>query len=103
MYITYIVKRTQIYLDEELDRRLAEAARAQGVTKSHLIRTAVDAYLDGPDEDEARLKRFRAALDKAFGIAPYLPDGKTYVENLRRVDAENWQELDRRWHGETES
>jgi hypothetical protein len=46
MYTAYIVRRTQIYLDEEQDRRLARRARAEGVTKSRLIRRAIDAYLE---------------------------------------------------------
>jgi hypothetical protein len=40
MHAPYIVRRTQIYLDEEQDRRLAERARATGRTKSDLIREA---------------------------------------------------------------
>lgn len=105
MYATYIVKRTQIYLDEEQDRRLSERAKADGVTKSHLIRKAVEAYLDDSSEnDEEREKRefqeFLDAADKAFGIAPYLPDGKTYVEDLRRRGAARQEDLDRHWRGD---
>jgi hypothetical protein len=39
------VKRTQIYLDEDLDRRLRAAARAEGRSAAALIRDAVRAYL----------------------------------------------------------
>ncbi len=41
----YIVKRTQIYLDEEQDRKLERRARAAAVTKSALIREAIDRFL----------------------------------------------------------
>ena len=77
MYASYIVRRTQIYIDEEQDRRLAERALATGRTKSDLIREAVDRLLDEPLSEEEELARFRAAADAAFGIAPYLEDGAT--------------------------
>ncbi len=87
MYATYIVKRTQIYLNEAQSRELAERARRRGTTASHVIREAVDAYLAQPEsEDERVLQRYRTALDAAFGIAPDLADGATYVEQLRAAD-----------------
>ena len=39
------VKRTQIYIDEDLDRRLREAAAEDGRSAAALIRDAVRAYL----------------------------------------------------------
>jgi plasmid stability protein len=39
------VKRTQIYLDEDLDRRLRETAAAEGRSAAALIREAVGRYL----------------------------------------------------------
>ena len=42
VYDSYIVKRTQIYLDDRQDDDLARRAAAEGVTKSALIRRAVD-------------------------------------------------------------
>lgn len=89
MYATYIMKRTQIYLDGGQSRELAARARRRGTTASHLIREAIDEYLAGPEgEDERRLQRYRAAVDEAFGTAPHLPDGAAYVESLRAADAE---------------
>ena len=89
MYTTYIVKRTQIYLDIEQSRELAARAKRRGTTTSHVIREAVDEYLARPEsEDERRLQRYRAAIEEAFGIAPYLPDGASYVESLRAADVE---------------
>ena len=92
------MKRTQIYLDDEQDRRLAERAAAARRTKSELIREALDTYLDRPTRDERRLAEFRAAADAAFGTAPYLPED--YVERLRDVDRTRAEELDRYWHGD---
>ena len=63
MYDAYIVKRTQIYLDDRQDADLARRAAAEGLTKSALIRRAVDEYLDNGGDDELRLARFRAAVD----------------------------------------
>ena len=94
MYDSYIMKRTQIYLDEDQDRRLAEHALATGRTKSDLIREAVDRLLDEPLSEEAELARFRAAVDAAFGIAPYLEDGVTYVRKLRDVDRRRQERRD---------
>ena len=96
VYDSYIVKRTQIYLDdrqgEELDRRAA----AEGVTKSTLIRRAVDVYLDGVDDEELRLARFKAAIEAVAGVAPDLPKGSLYVERLRALDVRRQEEIERR-------
>jgi predicted DNA-binding protein len=100
MYDPYIVRRTQIYLDEEQDRRLAERARATGRTKSDLIREAVDRLLDAPLTEEERLARFQAAANAAFGIAPYLEDGAAYVRKLRDIDRRRADRLEERWHGD---
>lgn len=59
------MKRTQIYLDEEQDRRLERRARAVGKTKSALIREAVDQLLKRerpPTELEAALRETAGAL-----------------------------------------
>jgi predicted DNA-binding protein len=100
MYDLYIMRRTQIYLDEEQDRRLAEHALATGRTKSDLIREAVDRFLDTPLTEEEELARFRAAADAAFGIAPYLEDGATYVRKLRDNDRRRQERLERQRSGE---
>ena len=97
MYIAYIMKRTQIYLDEDQDRRLSRRAKASGSTKSTLIREAIDRYLDAPTPEAQRLARFREALD-AIAARPIrsLPDGKTYVETIRSADERRQGELDAR-------
>lgn len=96
MYTAYIMKRTQIYLDESQDERLARRAAATGTTKSHLIREALDAYLAGSDDDRTRLVSFRAAVRAAAGTAVSLPQGRRYVEDLRKADAERERDLERR-------
>jgi predicted DNA-binding protein len=96
VYDSYIVKRTQIYLDEEQDRELDRRAVAEGLTKSAVIRRAVGAYLDGVGDDELRLARFKAAVESAAGVAAGLPQGSQYVERLRAFDAHRLQTLERR-------
>jgi ribbon-helix-helix CopG family protein len=96
MYDSYIVKRTQIYLDDRQEAELDRRAAAEGVTKSALIRRAVDAYLDGADDPGLRLARFRAAIEAVAGVAPDLPEGSLYVERLRALDVRRQDELERR-------
>jgi Arc/MetJ-type ribon-helix-helix transcriptional regulator len=99
MYDSYIVKRTQIYLEEGQADELARQARTRGVTASHVIREAINDYLAKPENEAEQLARFRAALDQTFGIAPYLPPGDEYVAELRRADRRRHDDLERRWRG----
>jgi hypothetical protein len=93
----YIVKRTQIYLDDGQDDRLARRAAAEGLTKSALIRRAVDEYLDADGgNDDLRLARFKAAVEAVAGTVPDLQRGALYVERLRALDADRREELERR-------
>lgn len=64
--LIYIVKRTQIYLDDDQDRRLARRARASGRTKSALIREAIDRLLS----KEPLASDLTSALDETFGAVP---------------------------------
>lgn len=96
VYDSYIVKRTQIYLDERQDDELGRRAAAEGLTKSALIRRAVDVYLTGSDDEELRLARFRSAIEAVAGIAPDLPKGSLYVERLRALDVHRQEEIERR-------
>lgn len=94
MYTEYIMKRTQIYLDVEQDRKLAQRAVACGTTKSDLIRQAVTMLLDEGGREARRLERFRAAL-RAVAAGPLidLPPGEDYVETVRAADAARLEEL----------
>lgn len=96
MYDLYIMKRTQIYLEEAQDVRLGKLAAETGVRKSALIREAIDAFLQGPRDEGVRLARFRAALKETEQHPVSLPDGRRYVENLRRADLSRQEELERR-------
>ena len=96
MYDSYIVKRTQIYLDVEQDRRLSARARAAGATKSTLIREAIETYLDRPDDEAEQLAEFRAAVDELARSPVDLPDGRTYVEQLRRADRDRDEAIEKR-------
>jgi predicted DNA-binding protein len=93
MYAWYIMKRTQIYLEESQDQRLAAKAAARGQTKSTLIREAIDQSLELADDDSLRLDRFHSAVEAAAGVAPYLSSGADYVESLRRADRDREEEL----------
>ena len=96
VYDSYIVKRTQIYLEDEQDDQLARRAAAEGLTKSALIRRAIDEYLDPDGDDDLRLIRFKSAVDAVAGVAPDLPQGLDYVERLRALDAGRQEEIERR-------
>lgn len=96
MYTEYIMRRTQIYLDQEQARRLDRWAAGEGVTRSAVIREAIDGYLSRPEPGGARLGRFRAAVRTAAGAAPYLPAGEEYVEGIRAAGARRLGEIGRR-------
>jgi hypothetical protein len=96
MYTSYIVKRTQIYLDERQTAKLGRRAAVRGTTASKMIREAIDQYLAGPDEEADRLARFGAALEATFGAAPYLEEGAGYVARLRHADLERDAEVGER-------
>ena len=83
MYDLYIVRRTQIYLEDEQGERLVDAAAEAGVTVSSLIRRAVDSLLDEDRSEGARLQRLRVAAQDAAGVAPHLPAGSDYVDSIR--------------------
>ena len=97
MYDLYIVKRTQIYLTEAQLSHLADRAATRGVTTSHVIREAVDEYLMEQPSDQLQLERFRAAVKRVAGSVPRLPDGRTYVAEIRAGEENRREELERRW------
>jgi predicted transcriptional regulator len=88
--------RTQIYLPEDQTARLDRRAGAEGVSRSVLIRRAVDDFLAREQRDVATWQAgWRDALGRTAGIAADLPDGADYVENLRADDARRIAELHR--------
>ncbi len=96
IYAAYIMKRTQIYLEESQDERLARRAHAAGTTKSHLIREAIEAYLEGPRDEAPLLARFRQALGEVANAPVSLPDGRSYVERVRALEVDRREALERR-------
>jgi hypothetical protein len=76
----YIMKRTQLYLDDELWTALHLRARLGGTTISELVRTAArDCYL-------GNLEERRAAMLGIVGLwkdRTDLPDTETYIRKLR--------------------
>jgi hypothetical protein len=96
MHTPYIVKRTQIYIGDEEDRRLARRAAGSGLTKSSLIRRAIDRYLGEDQEETTRLLRFRQAVRAVAGTLTDLDDGARYVERIRRADRVRQAELEER-------
>ncbi|MHB8512236.1 MAG: ribbon-helix-helix domain-containing protein [Actinomycetota bacterium] len=94
------MKRTQIYLEEEQDEKLAQRASLIGMSKSELIRQAINEYLNGPSDDAVRLTRLKQMAKelakrpaKTFGG---FPDGKSYVEHYRAIDRRRDEEIERR-------
>ncbi len=75
------MKRTQLYLDDDLWEILHTQARSQGTSISHLVRQAArDRYLGKLDER-------RIAMEAVVGIRKDrsdLPDSVEYVRRLRR-------------------
>jgi predicted transcriptional regulator len=82
--VIYIVRRTQLYLDDDLWNALHTLARSQRTTISDLVRQAVrDRYL-------GNLAERRKAMEALVGIwkdRTDLPDStEEYVRGLRRDD-----------------
>ena len=76
----YIMKRTQLYLDDDLWNTLHAKARHSGTSISELVRTAAcERYMVNHEER-------RAAMLGIVGLwkdRTDLPDTETYVRNLR--------------------
>ena len=75
------MRRTQMYLDDDLWSALHSRARSQGTTVSHLVREAVRERYAG------KLDQRRNAMQAFVGIRKDradLPDAAEYVRSLRR-------------------
>jgi hypothetical protein len=86
---TYIVERTQIYLDRRQADALDREARRRGQTRSHLIREAIDQQY-GLTTDRAAVAR--ALRDSAGAWRGRREDGEAYVERLRQ--GRRWREFE---------
>jgi predicted transcriptional regulator len=78
---TYIVERTQIYLSPAQASALDREAKRTGVTRSHLIREAIEErYGLGADRE-----RLRSALRDTAGLwKDRAESGEAYVERIRK-------------------
>jgi len=91
MYNLYIMQpsqsltRTQIYLTQYQQQRLTDASRRTAVTKSELIRLAVDQFLDQQESPspESQSKRF-AGLAGMWADREDMADPSAYVQALRK-------------------
>jgi len=91
MYDSYILKneqslcRTQIYLTQVQQQRLANASRRTGGSKSELIRQAVDQFLDGQSVGGANVKVQRLqAIKGLWSDRADMADPVAYVTSLRK-------------------
>ena len=90
MYILYIMQstqnlaRTQIYLTEAQQTRLEAASRRAAVTKSELIRRAVDQFLDQQSSSSAtdKVKRLEG-IAGLWAQRDDMADPAGYVRALR--------------------
>ena len=75
------MKRTQLYLDENIWKLLEIQSRQTGTSISELVRQAIrDKYLPSPEER-------RRAMQAVVGLwkdRTDLPDTETYIRQLRR-------------------
>jgi hypothetical protein len=75
------VRRTQLYLDDDLWNALRERARQQKTTISDLVRQAArEQYLGKLDERRGAMQAFVGIRKDRSG----LPDSVEYVRRLRR-------------------
>jgi hypothetical protein len=73
------MKRTQVYLTEEQDRRLAQVARDRGISKARALRWALDAALEtGDTEVEAR-----SIILATAGLLADYPDWPQWQRDVR--------------------
>jgi hypothetical protein len=75
------MRRTQLYLDDDLWNALRTRARSEGTTVSDLVRQAArERYLGKMDERREAMQAFvRVRKDRAE-----IPDSVEYVRSLRR-------------------
>lgn len=86
--IIYIVRRTQLYLDDEAWSLLHALARHSGSTVSELVRQAVrEKYYD---KGKGRKEAFEAVVG-LWKDRTDLPDTETYVRSLRK--SKRWDRL----------
>jgi hypothetical protein len=78
------MKRTQIYITEDQDRRIAARAEDAGVSKAEVIRRLLDGGLRIDDGMESRMR----AVEETFGIVPEAPDWPEWLAAVRGAPAD---------------
>ena len=79
----YIMKRTQLYLDDDLWNALHDQALLGGTSISELVRIAArERYIGNPDERQTALMGIVGLWKDRLD----LPDTETYIRNLRDDD-----------------
>jgi predicted DNA-binding ribbon-helix-helix protein len=79
----YIVRRTQLYLDDSLWEALHARARSRKTTISQLVREAArERYLSSRDEQRNAMQEFVGSRKRASDT----PDTVQYIRALRRGD-----------------
>lgn len=78
------MKRTQIYISEEQERRIAEHAEDAGVSKAAVIRRLLDQGLGIDDGADARVR----AVDATFGLLPEAPGWPEWLASVRGASAD---------------
>ena len=78
------MNRTQIYISDEQERRVAARAADAGVSKAEIIRRLLDRGLGIDDGAEARVR----AVDDSFGVVPDAPDWPEWLADVRGADAD---------------
>ncbi|HEV2424899.1 MAG TPA: CopG family transcriptional regulator [Terriglobia bacterium] len=71
------MKRKQIYLDVDQDRRLRALSRRQRRSESDLIREGIKRVLDEPPLDRAAWEREKAFIESLIQKGP-VPGGRTW-------------------------
>jgi hypothetical protein len=78
------MNRTQIYISDEQERRVAARAADAGVSKAEIIRRLLDRGLGIDDGAESRVR----AVDETFGVLPEAPDWPEWLASVRGAAAD---------------
>lgn len=90
------MKRTQIYLSDSQQDELDRRAKAEGETRSPIVRRDINDCLDRSGNADLELGRFRAAIQDVAGTVPRLPQGAAFVDEIRAADVSRHDEIERR-------